>query len=123
MHEPTYPNTKWSTAPGDETLGGDLGDTVVSDGVRTISLANGDGNTAITNSQTSAGAVTMKISYSTSGDPGLDGTGNSAKWFRDIPTKLSILYEWNSLYEIPSSLRQEVETEQVQQPYHLRIME
>ena len=95
--EPTYPNTKWSTAPGDETLGGDLGDTVVSDGVRTISLANGDGNTAITNSQTSAGAVTMKISYSTSGDPGLDGTGNSASGFVTFPQN-SVSYTSGTLY-------------------------
>ena len=95
--EPTYPNTKWSTAPGDETLGGDLGDTVVSDGVRTISLANGDGNTAITNSQTSAAAVTMKISYSTSGDPGLDGTGNSASGFVTFPQN-SVSYTSGTLY-------------------------
>ena len=95
--EPTYPNTKWSTAPGDETLGGDLGDTVVSDGLRTISLANGSGNTAITNSQTSAGAVTMKISYSTSGDPGLDGTGNSASGFVTFPQN-SVSYTSGTLY-------------------------
>jgi len=95
--EPTYPNTKWSTAPGDETLGGDLGDTVVSDGLRTISLANGSGNTAITNSQTSAAAVTMKISYSTSGDPGLDGTGNSASGFVTFPQN-SVSYTSGTLY-------------------------
>mgnify|MGYP007025562173 FL=1 len=51
----------------------------------TIQLANGSGATAITNSQTSAGAVTMKISYSTSGDPGPDGTGNSASGFVTFP--------------------------------------
>ncbi len=95
--EPTYPNTKWSTAPGDETLSGDLGDTVVSDGLRTISLANGSGNTAITNSQTSAAAVTMKISYSTSGDPGLDGTGNSASGFVTFPQN-SVSYTSGTLY-------------------------
>ena len=83
--EPTYPSTKWSTAPGDETLSGDLGDTVVSDGARSIQLANGSGNTAITNSQTSAGAVTMKIAYSTSGDPGPDGTANSGTGFVTFP--------------------------------------
>ena len=83
--EPTYPSTKWSTAPGDETLSGDLGDTVVSDGARSIQLANGSGNTAITNSQTSAGAVTMKIAFSTSGDPGPDGTANSGTGFVTFP--------------------------------------
>ena len=95
--EPTYPSTKWSTAPGDETLSGDLGDTVVSDGLRTISLANGSGATAITNSQTSAGAVTMKISYSTSGDPGPDGTGNSASGFVTFPQN-SVSYTSGTLY-------------------------
>ena len=95
--EPTYPSTKWSTAPGDETLSGDLGDTVVSDGLRTISLANGSGNTAITNSQTSAAAVTMKVSYSTSGDPGLDGTGNSASGFVTFPQN-SVSYTSGTLY-------------------------
>ena len=83
--EPTYPSTKWSTAPGDETLSGDLGDTVVSDGARSIQLTNGSGNTAITNSQTSAGAVTMKIAFSTSGDPGPDGTANSGTGFVTFP--------------------------------------
>jgi hypothetical protein len=83
--EPTYPSTKWSTAPGDETLSGNLGDTVVSDGARSIQLANGSGNTAITNSQTSAGAVTMKIAFSTSGDPGPDGTANSGTGFVTFP--------------------------------------
>ncbi len=95
--EPTYPSTKWSTAPGDETLSGNLGDTVVSDGLRTISLANGSGATAITNSQTSAGAVTMKISYSTSGDPGPDGTGNSASGFVTFPQN-SVSYTSGTLY-------------------------
>ncbi len=95
--EPSYPSTKWSTAPGDETLSGDLGDTVVSDGVRTIGLANGSGNTAITNSQTSAGAVTMKVSYSTSGDPGTDGTGNSASGFVTFPQN-SVSFTSGTLY-------------------------
>ena len=83
--EPTYPSTKWTTAPGDRTISGNLGDTVVVDEAMTIQLANGSGATAITNSQTSAGAVTMKISYSTSGDPGPDGTGNSASGFVTFP--------------------------------------
>ena len=95
--EPTYPSTKWTTAPGDETMSGDLGDTVVSDGVRTISLANGSGNTAITNAQTSAAAVTLKVSLSTSGDPGLDGTGNSATGFITFP-KNDLSYTSGTLY-------------------------
>ena len=83
--EPTYPSTKFSTAPGDRTIAGDLGDTIVVDEAMTIQLANGSGNTAITNSQTSAGAVTLKIAFSTSGDPGTNGTGNSGSGFVTFP--------------------------------------
>ena len=95
--EPSYPSTKWTTAPGDETFAGDLGDTFVTSGVRTIQLANGSGNTAITNAQTSAGAVTLKVSYSTSGDPGEDGTGNSASGFVTFPQN-SVSFTSGTLY-------------------------
>ena len=95
--EPTYPSTKWTTAPGDETFAGDLGDTFVTSGVRTIQLANGSGNTAITNAQTSAGAVTLKVSYSTSGDPGENGTGNSASGFVTFPQN-SVSFTSGTLY-------------------------
>jgi len=95
--EPTYPTTKWSTAPGDETFAGSLGDTVVSDGLRTIGLANGSGNTAITFSQTSAGAVTFKVAYSTSGDPGINGTDNSGSGFVTFPQN-SISFTSGTLY-------------------------
>ena len=95
--EPSYPSTKWTTAPGDETFAGNLGDTFVTAGVRTIGLANGSGNTAITNAQTSAGAVTLKVSYSTSGDPGEDGTGNSASGFVTFPQN-SVSYTSGTLY-------------------------
>ena len=53
--EPSYPSTKFTTAPGDRTIVGSLGDTSIVDGLMTIQLANGSGNTAITKSQTSAG--------------------------------------------------------------------
>ena len=82
--EPTYPTTKFSNQSGDFTLGGDLGDTVISD-AHTIQLANGSGNTAITNTQTSAGAVTLTIALSTSGDPGTGGTDNSGTGFISFP--------------------------------------
>ena len=95
--EPSYPSTKWTTAPGDETFAGDLGDTFVTGGVRTIALANGSGNTAITNTQTSAAAVTLKVSYSTSGDPGEDGTGNSASGFVTFPQN-SVSYTSGTLH-------------------------
>ena len=83
--EPTYPSTKFTTAPGDFTLAGSLGDTVISDFDATIQLANGSGNTAITNAQSSAGAVTLTVAFSTSGDPGTSGTDNSGTGFISFP--------------------------------------
>ena len=82
--EPTYPSTKFSNQAGDFTMAGDMGDTVISD-LKTIQLANGDGNTAITNSQTSAGNVTLTIALSTSGDPGPGGSDNSGTGFISFP--------------------------------------
>ena len=83
--EPTYPSTKFTTAPGDRTIAGSLGDTIIVDEAMTIQLANGSGNTAITKSQTSAGAVTLTIALSTSGDPGTSGTDNSGTGFISFP--------------------------------------
>ena len=83
--EPTYPSTKFTTAPGDRTIAGSLGDTIVVDEAMTIQLANGSGNTAITKTQTSAGAVTLTIALSTSGDPGTSGTDNSGTGFISFP--------------------------------------
>ena len=82
--EPTYPSTKFSNQAGDFTMTGDMGDTVISD-LKTIQLANGSGNTAITNSQTSAGNVTLTIALSTSGDPGTGGSDNSGTGFISFP--------------------------------------
>jgi len=95
--EPSYPTTKWSTAPGDETFAGSLGDTVVSDGVRTIGLTNGSGNTSITFDQTSAAAVTFKVAYSTSGDPGTGGSANGGSGFVTFPQN-SISFTSGTLY-------------------------
>ena len=55
------------------------------DEAMTIQLANGDGNTAITKTQTSAGAVTLTVAFSTSGDPGTSGTDNSGTGFVSFP--------------------------------------
>jgi len=82
--EPTYPSTQFSNQAGDFTMAGDMGDTVISD-LKTIQLANGSGNTAITNSQTSAGNVTLTIALSTSGDPGTGGSDNSGTGFISFP--------------------------------------
>ena len=95
--EPTYPTTKWTTAPGDETFAGSLGETFITGGVRTIQLANGSGNTAIANDQTSAGAVTLTIAYSTSGDPGTSGTDNGGSGFVTFPQN-SISFTSGTLY-------------------------
>ena len=82
--EPTYPTTKFSNQSGDATLSGNLGDTVISNAF-SIQLANGSGDTAITNTQTSAGAVTLTVAFSTSGDPGTSGTDNSGTGFISFP--------------------------------------
>ena len=95
--EPSYPSTKWTTAPGDETIAGSLGDTVITGGDRTIQLANGSGNTAITKTQTSAGAVTLTIALSTSGDPGTSGTDNSGTGFISFP-KNDLSFTSGTLY-------------------------
>ena len=83
--EPSYPTTKWTTAPGDETFAGSLGDTHITDGDRTIQLANGSGTTTISNDQTSAGAVTLTVAWSTSGNPGTSGTDNGGSGFVSFP--------------------------------------
>ena len=95
--EPSYPSTKWTTAPGDETIAGSLGDTVITPGARTIQLANGSGNTAVSNDQTSAGAVTITIAFSTSGDPGTSGTDNSGTGFVSLP-KNDLSFTSGTLY-------------------------
>ena len=119
--EPTYPSTKWTTAPGDETIAGSLGDTVITSGARTIQLANGSGNSAVTNEQTSAGAVTITIAFSTSGDPGTDGTDNSGTGFVSLP-KNDLSFTSGTLHMRIKAVAAEVETEQVLQSYHLQIM-
>ena len=119
--EPTYPSTKWTTAPGDETIAGSLGDTVITSGARTIQLANGSGNSAVTNEQTSAGAVTITIAFSTSGDPGTDGTDNSGTGFVSLP-KNDLSFTSGTLHMRIKAVAAVVETEQVLQQYHLQIM-
>ena len=94
---PTYPTTQWSTAPGDETFAGSLGDTVTSDGVRTIGLTNGSGTTTISFDQTSAGAVTFKVAWSTTGDPGGSGTDNGGSGFVTFPVT-GIAFTTGTLY-------------------------
>jgi len=95
--EPTYPTTKWTTAPGDETFAGSLGDTHITDGDRTIQLANGSGTTTISNDQTSAAAVTLTVAWSTSGNPGTGGTDNGGSGFVSFPVT-GISFTTGTLY-------------------------
>jgi hypothetical protein len=95
--EPTYPTTQWSTAPGDETFAGSLGDTHITDGDRTIQLSNGSGTTTISNDQTSAGAVTLTVAWSTSGNPGTSGTDNGGSGFVSFPVT-GISFTTGTLY-------------------------
>ena len=84
--EPTYPSTQWQNAVGDFNLHlldadtGVSGENVVSD-LKTIELSNGSGNTSFSCQQPSNGNIQLKVSVSTSGDPGTNGTGNSATGF------------------------------------------
>jgi len=95
--EPTYPTTQWSTAPGDETFAGSLGDTYITDGDRTIQLSNGSGTTTISNDQTSAGVVTLTVAWSTSGNPGTSGTDNGGSGFVSFPVT-GISFTTGTLY-------------------------
>ena len=52
------------------------GDNVVSL-VKTIELSNGSGNSSFSCQQPSNGNIELKVAVSTSGDPGVNGTGNS----------------------------------------------
>ena len=84
--EPTYPSTQWQNAVGDFNLhlldgsSGLSGDNVVSL-VKTIELSNGSGNSSFSCQQPSNGNIELKVAVSTSGDPGVNGTGNSGTGF------------------------------------------
>ena len=84
--EPTYPTTQWQNAAGDFNLHLLDADTSISgegvvSAVKTIGLANGSGNSSFSCQQPSNGNIELKVSVSTSGDPGVNGTGNSATGF------------------------------------------
>ncbi len=79
--------TAWSNVPADFNLhvgGATTGanDSGVSNALQ-IDLADADGNTSITCQQPSNGNIDLKVSVSTSGDPGANGTGNSATGFQN----------------------------------------
>ena len=84
--EPTYPSTQWQNASDDFNLhlldggSGLSGDNVVS-ALKTIELASGSGNSSFSCQQPSNGNIELKVSISTSGDPGVNGTGNSGTGF------------------------------------------
>jgi hypothetical protein len=79
--------TTWSNVPADFNLhvfGATTGanDSGVSNALQ-IDLADADGNTTINCQQPSNGNIELKVSVSTSGDPGTNGTGNSASGFQN----------------------------------------
>jgi hypothetical protein len=79
--------TTWSNVPVDFNLhvfGATTGanDSGVSNALQ-IDLADADGNTTINCQQPSNGNIELKVSVSTSGDPGTNGTGNSASGFQN----------------------------------------
>ena len=84
--EPSYPSTQWQNAVGDFNLhlldgdSGISGENVVS-ALKTIELSNGSGNSSFSCEQPSNGNIELKVSISTSGDPGVNGTGNSGTGF------------------------------------------
>ena len=92
--EPTYPTTQWQNASGDFNLhlldGSDLisGENVVS-GLKTIELSNGSGNSSFSCQQPSNGNIELKVSVSTSGDPGASGTANSATGFGNTQSSVA----------------------------------
>ena len=92
--EPSYPSTQWQNASGDfnlHLLDGDSGiadDNVVSP-LKTIELSNGSGNSSFSCQQPSNGNIELKVSISTSGDPGVNGTGNSATGFGNTQSSVA----------------------------------
>ena len=92
--EPSYPTTLWQNAVGDFNLHlldadtGISGENVVSS-LKTIELANGSGNSSFSCQQPSNGNIELKVSVSTSGDPGVNGTGNSATGFGNTQSSVA----------------------------------
>jgi hypothetical protein len=92
--EPSYPTTQWQNADGDfnlHLLDGDTGisgENVVSL-LKTIQLSNGSGNSSFSCQQPSNGNIELKVSVSTSGDPGTNGTGNSATGFGNTQSSVA----------------------------------
>ena len=92
--EPTYPSTQWQNAVGDFNLhlldggSGLSGENVVS-ALKTIELSNGSGNSSFSCEQPSNGNIELKVSISTSGDPGVNGTGNSATGFGNTQSSVA----------------------------------
>jgi hypothetical protein len=92
--EPSYPSTQWQNAVGDFNLhlldgdSGISGENVVSE-LKTIELSNGSGNSSFSCEQPSNGNIELKVSISTSGDPGVNGTGNSATGFGNTQSSVA----------------------------------
>ncbi len=93
-------STTWSNVPADfnlHVLDGDnfSVDSVVS-GAKTITLTGGSGTTSVSCQQPSNGNIELKFAYSTSGDPGVNGTGNSGSGYGNTISGIS--YTSGTLY-------------------------
>jgi len=93
-------STTWSNVPADfnlHTLDGSnfSVDSVVS-GAKTITLTGGSGTTSVSCQQPSNGNIELKFAYSTSGDPGVNGTGNSGSGYGNTVSGIS--YTSGTLY-------------------------
>ena len=84
------PSTAWSNVPTDFNLHLPDGDSSIDDDIKSqakqITLANGSGNTTISCQAPTNSLVEFKVAASTSGDPGVNGTGNSGTGFGNSVT-------------------------------------
>jgi len=85
--------TSWSNVPADFNLhtldGSDFSvDSVVS-GAKSITLSGGSGTTSVSCQQPSNGNIELKFAYSTSGDPGTNGTANSGSGYGNTVSGIS----------------------------------
>tara|TARA_R110002126_G_scaffold138227_5_gene282570 strand:- start:893 stop:1510 length:618 start_codon:yes stop_codon:yes gene_type:complete len=93
-------STTWSNVPADFNLHILDGDSFSVDSVvssaKTITLTGGSGTTSVSCQQPSNGNIELKFAYSTSGDPGVNGTGNSGSGYGNTISGIS--YTSGTLY-------------------------
>tara|TARA_R100000995_G_C3449554_1_gene107424 strand:- start:139 stop:756 length:618 start_codon:yes stop_codon:yes gene_type:complete len=93
-------STSWSSVSADFNLHVTDADSFSTDsvvsGAKSIALSGGSGATSISCQQPSNGNIELKVAYSTSGDPGTNGTGNSGSDYGN--THGSISFTSGTLY-------------------------